>query len=270
MFKLLHTFVAVYETLSFSKAAEQLFSSQPSLSLHVKQLEERLNTQLFIRNGKAKLEPTPNATRLYQSTTKILKEWQTIQTDISDNPKKYDLLFACSQTSAHTFVPQLLSQLPSAIYNEYNLAAEVHNSKEILDDVLNHRLAFGIVEKPVHHNLIVTEKIKTDQLVLAGNLKSDTWLLREEGSGVYHYTKKYLNNHNIVPKNSIIVKNNQLIVDFLKQGIGKSIVSLDAIDNTIMFQELGAPFFRHFYLIYQKFETHPSITNFIDKIKKAI
>ncbi|MEJ6348602.1 LysR family transcriptional regulator [Holzapfeliella sp. He02] len=270
MFKLLRTFVAVYETLSFSQAASQLFSSQPSLSLHIKQLEEHLNTQLFIRNGKAKLEPTPNATRLYQSTTKILKEWQAIQTDISDNPKKYELLFACSQTSAHTFVPHLLSQLSPSIYNTYDLTVEVHNSKEILDNVLNHRFAFGIVEKPIHHNLIITEKIKTDQLVLAGNLQSDTWLLREEGSGVYHYTKKYLNQHNIVPQNSIVIKNNQLIVDLLKQGVGKSIVSLDAIDDSIKFQTLNDSFLRHFYLIYQKFETHPSITNFINDIKKAI
>ena len=48
----LETFKIVYETQNFSKAAELLFVSQPTVSAHIKQLEEELNTQLFIRNGR--------------------------------------------------------------------------------------------------------------------------------------------------------------------------------------------------------------------------
>ena len=50
MFKRIQSFIAVYETRSFSKAAEQLFISQPTVSVHIKQLELQLNTTLFERN----------------------------------------------------------------------------------------------------------------------------------------------------------------------------------------------------------------------------
>ncbi|MDU7280879.1 MAG: LysR family transcriptional regulator, partial [Leuconostoc citreum] len=49
MFKLLQTFVAVYETRSFSKAAAQRFISQPTVSVHIQQLEKELGAQLFHR-----------------------------------------------------------------------------------------------------------------------------------------------------------------------------------------------------------------------------
>lgn len=52
MFKLLQTFVAVYETRSFSKAAAQRFISQPTVSVHIQQLEKELGAQLFHRNGR--------------------------------------------------------------------------------------------------------------------------------------------------------------------------------------------------------------------------
>lgn len=61
MFKRIQSFIAVYETRSFSKAAEQLFISQPTVSVHIKQLELQLNTTLFERNGRTELVPTTNA-----------------------------------------------------------------------------------------------------------------------------------------------------------------------------------------------------------------
>lgn len=66
MLKLIKTFIAVYETRSFSKAADQLFISQPTVSVHIKQLEEQLNVKLFDRNGRMFLSPTLNARRFYQ------------------------------------------------------------------------------------------------------------------------------------------------------------------------------------------------------------
>ena len=76
MFKLLQTFIAVYETRSFSKAADQLFISQPSVSVHIKQLETELKTTLFDRNGRTELAPTTNARMLYQRALALLDDWQ--------------------------------------------------------------------------------------------------------------------------------------------------------------------------------------------------
>ena len=75
MLKLIKTFIAVYETRSFSKAADQLFISQPTVSVHIKQLEEQLNVKLFDRNGRMFLSPTLNARRFYQHATQLLDDW---------------------------------------------------------------------------------------------------------------------------------------------------------------------------------------------------
>ncbi|WP_143787025.1 LysR family transcriptional regulator, partial [Oenococcus oeni] len=63
MFKLLESFIAVYETRNFSKAAEELFLSQPTISVHINQLEKQLDTSLFERNGRTEIRPTENAKR---------------------------------------------------------------------------------------------------------------------------------------------------------------------------------------------------------------
>ena len=51
MFKLLKTFIAVYEQESFTKAADLLFLTQPTISGHIKKLEAELDTLLFIRTS---------------------------------------------------------------------------------------------------------------------------------------------------------------------------------------------------------------------------
>lgn len=51
MLKQLKTFIVVYQTRHFTHAAQQLFISQPTVSVHISQLEAELNTQLFTRNG---------------------------------------------------------------------------------------------------------------------------------------------------------------------------------------------------------------------------
>ena len=79
----LETFKIVYETQNFSKAAELLFVSQPTVSAHIKQLEEELNTQLFIRNGRMNISATPQAHLLYQRGLNLLDDWQHLYQEIN-------------------------------------------------------------------------------------------------------------------------------------------------------------------------------------------
>jgi len=70
----LETFKIVYETQNFSKAAELLFVSQPTVSAHIKQLEEELNTQLFIRNGRMNIYWTIGSISIKRSN-KVRNSW---------------------------------------------------------------------------------------------------------------------------------------------------------------------------------------------------
>lgn len=76
MLHLLHTFVSVYETRNFTHTAEDLFLSQPTISAQIKKLEEHLQVDLFIRNGKQEIIPTKEAVFLYPRALQIIEEWE--------------------------------------------------------------------------------------------------------------------------------------------------------------------------------------------------
>ena len=125
----------------------------------------------------------------------------------------------------------------------------MHNSEEILAGVLNHRFDFGMIEKPITHDYILRDEVAVDQLVLAGNLTDQRWLVREKGSGVYHYTQQYFKQNNIVPQHAMTISNNDVIVRMLAQNVGKSIVSIQSLTPDIPYQVLPETFNRSFYMI---------------------
>lgn len=248
MFKLLQTFVAVYETRSFSKAAEQLFISQPTVSVHIKQLEKELNVQLFDRNGRTEFKPTHNARLLYQKALNLLNEWQTITDDFAYD-QRIKIVIGASQTSATVLLPKILESIGLEKLCMVDFKIEMHNSEDILAGVLNHQFDFGMIEKPITHDYVVRDEIGHDQLVLAGDLKSDHWLVREKGSGVYHYTQQYFKQNNIIPKNAMTISNNDIITKLLSKNVGQSIVSIQSLVSGTNFKTLSDEFNRSFYMI---------------------
>ena len=84
-FKHLEVFVKLVENLSFSAAAEELNISQPTVSLHIKQLEEELDTPLFIRSTR-ELKITEEGTILYREAKDLLQQRSTL-IDRFINPK---------------------------------------------------------------------------------------------------------------------------------------------------------------------------------------
>ena len=70
-FKQLRSFVAVADCGSFTQAAAQLYTSQPTISAHIRQLEEELQQRLFLRTTKS-LSITPHGRELYDYAVQVL------------------------------------------------------------------------------------------------------------------------------------------------------------------------------------------------------
>nr|WP_243462146.1 LysR family transcriptional regulator [Oenococcus oeni] len=225
MFKLLESFIAVYETRNFSKAAEELFLSQPTISVHINQLEKQLDTSLFERNGRTEIRPTENAKRFYPEALKIISNWQRAKEKIADHKMpKSRLKIAASHTTATTLLPKVIKFLSASI-DQLQIQVSLHNSDDILEMISQHKINLGLIEKPSTNDAVKRYELMNDQLVLAGDQKSSIWLIRENGSGVYHYTQQYLKENGIIPEQTIRIKSNEIIVATLAKGIGKSIVS---------------------------------------------
>ena len=80
MFQIFKTFVSVYETHNFTRTADKLYLSQPTVSSQIKKLEEQLQVSLFIRNGKQEIIPTKEADFLYPRIIKIMEECMLVGT----------------------------------------------------------------------------------------------------------------------------------------------------------------------------------------------
>ncbi|MGL2319459.1 LysR family transcriptional regulator [Oenococcus oeni] len=270
MFKLLESFIAVYETRNFSKAAEELFLSQPTISVHINQLEKQLDTSLFERNRRTEIRPTENAKRFYPEALKIISNWQRAKEKIADHKMpKSRLKIAASHTTATTLLPKVIKFLSASI-DQLQIQVSLHNSDDILEMISQHKINLGLIEKPSTNDAVKRYELMNDQLVLAGNQKSSIWLIRENGSGVYHYTQQYLKENGIIPEQTIRIKSNEIIVATLAKGIGKSIVSKKTLITGTPFKELGDSFNRSFYLLTPQHEPNKKITSLINKLVKEI
>jgi len=248
MFKLFLTFKEAYETRNFTKAAENLYISQPAVSSQIKQLEEELQCKLFVRTSKQEMSPTRQATLFYHRLLNLEDDWLETKRLMSQVGKaKVKCVISASNTFSIYYLPDLMVELVKKFPDVY-FELEMHNSEEVLENVQQHRAHFGFIEKPLETSQVERKEFLYDELVIAGDLTSDLWLCREDISGVYHYTKRYFLQENIQPKR-LCVKNNEMIVRLLEKGIGKSIISKVSVPSGMDYEELGPNYKRLFYFL---------------------
>ncbi|MCF6514725.1 LysR family transcriptional regulator [Lactobacillus sp. S2-2] len=252
MFKYFNIFKTVYETMNFSKAAEQLFISQSTVSQQIKLLEEELGVELFIRQGKRKIFPTLAAEKYYQDGIRIWENIEHLKETIKNNNDKIECKIAVSNTIAETIIADIFEYINHQKYfNNLNISIEMTNSTRISEGMKNHHYDFGFVEKPITTQEIHRVPFFSDELVFAGNLEDSLWLEREEGSGVRHFTEEFWKLQNIKPKNVVTIQNNELILQFLKKGIGKTVISKSILEDKIPYQKINNNFIRNFYFLSQ-------------------
>ncbi|MHA8110315.1 LysR family transcriptional regulator [Lactobacillaceae bacterium Melli_B4] len=248
MFKYFLAFRAVYENRNFSLAAKQIFVSQSSVSQQIKKLETLLGDQLFTRNSRSQVTPTSLADQLYNDGVSIFEQEQALQRLLTNHhPHRIQCRIGISNTIADVIIPQLLNAL--TIPGSIKLKLTVSNSTKIADQMANHQLEFGLIEKTIVTPHIQRMAFHTDVLVHAGNFHSDVWLERESGSGVYHYTEEFFRQRNFKPAQQIQIDNNDLIVRCLAAGLGQSIVSKDVLPAGVPFETLDGNFERQFFFL---------------------
>ncbi|MGG5370811.1 LysR substrate-binding domain-containing protein [Enterococcus sp. AZ196] len=250
MFKWLETFKVVYETKNFSKASEILFISQPTVSSQIKQLENEFGTQLFIRSGRKEVLVTPQAEILYERVVDLMDDWDKLYQAVQTNQQQ---IVRCVIGASHTFANYVLPTLLIQLHQEFpqiRFSVRMMNSLEVLQAVEHHTVDIGFIEKPLSAPNIKRFSLMEDQLVLAGDTIKGPWLVRENTSGVYYYTKRFLEEKDIDGP-VMEVQNNEVIVGLLKQGFGCSLISELAAEG-IAHQCLDDSYKRNFYLIRRK------------------
>lgn len=246
MFTTLKIFAKVYETENFSKAAELLYISQPTISLKMKQLETDLNTTLFIRQGMKSIKPTEEAALLYERVKQMIDLWDdTTNLLHKEVQKPIPFTIACSNTFGLYYIPKMIPSFCD-VFPQVALTVKMTNSEEALQQVIRHEATIGLIEKPIITNDVMKKILFEDELVLAGRDDS-VWLMREARSGLHFFNELYFAEQGFTPP-ILTLNNDEMIRQMLLLGVGRTIFPKIGLEN-IPFQPLAPKYKRTMYLV---------------------
>ena len=164
--KWLKTFVTVYEVGNFRLAAEKLFISQPSISVHIKLLEESLNTALFDRNH-TQVALTEEGKYFYILAKELLEKVDESKQLLNafSNKKQIQVSVALSPLLVHTKLPQIIYEFMSCNPN-YQIEIIVEDSPKIDELIKLKKVHLAICIGKSRFKEIHSEKILSSPLEL--------------------------------------------------------------------------------------------------------
>lgn len=252
----LEAFVAVVAQRSFSKAAQQLFLSQPTVSAHVKSLETELSMPLLDR-GKNEIILTSAGETLYRYARDLLDIRANALADINSNNTvgEETLTIAASSVPCQYLLPQVVAAFEQQ-FPMVSVALKQENSRQVCEDVHNYHYPYGIVgEKHFLPRLTYTALLK-DELILAIPNKEEfrdilnkdnltvadiigyKLLMREPGSGTRSFFENELVKSGIalVDIQFTVYNNQETIKQAVRRGLGITIISRLVMED---YQEFG-------------------------------
>lgn len=194
----LKVFYTVANRLSFTKAATELFITQPAVSKHIQELEEQYKIKLFDRNG-SKISLTTGGEILLKHTQNVFEIYREIDFDMSTliNERQGLLRLGASTTISQYIIPPILARFHQKLQDvKVNLLNG--NTEQIEKALLNKEIEIGIVEGQSKNQSIRYTEFLKDELVLVCNskntlvnqpevsqedIKTMRFLMREQGSG---------------------------------------------------------------------------------------
>jgi DNA-binding transcriptional LysR family regulator len=216
----LQVFYTVAKQLSFTKAAEQLFMTQPAVTFQIKQLEEHFNTRLFERShGRIALTPAGDLVLGYAE--RILGLSEEMETRVRDltGAVSGELLLGASTTIAEYMLPNILGEFKTT-HPEVQAHMMVGNSETIVNRVADHTIDLGLIESPSYLPSLQNEVCCDDELVVicapehplatrasvrAQDLASVAWVRREPGSGTREFTDNYIRECGLAPEDLEVI-----------------------------------------------------------------
>lgn len=274
----LRVFVTVVEKENFSRAAEELHMTQPAVSQYIRSLERTIGTRLLERSNKfVRLNKAGEI--VYHHAKEILGLYTNMQ-DLVD-----DLLHTASGSlsigASYTFGEYVLPHIVAHLHDQYPLikpSITIGNTSKIATLTASRQLDIGIVEGAFKHEKLHIEPFAEDAMfiIAAANhrlvkkekvtmedLKRETWIVREVGSGTREATDKMFDDLKLEPIDLIEFSSTQMIKEAVEAGIGISLLSHWALRKELTLDKLrlvktdGMPFKRQFSIVKQAtpFET---------------
>lgn len=241
------------QTLSFTKAAEKLYLSQPAVSKSIRSLENEYKTTFFIRKGNT-IELTQDGQFFLKYVNKLLEIYAEIDDHFSDykiEKPKY-LLFGASTTISNYIIPSIVAKLNNE-YPQLNINMKSGNSRYIEEEIIQQRLDFAIIEGKNNNNQLQYKPFIKDEIVLVTNNKNKCSktisitklqeipiIEREIGSGTKNIIYDKLQKQNITKLNTkITLASTEAIKNYLYNSTDVyALLSINTINKNLINNEL--------------------------------
>jgi DNA-binding transcriptional LysR family regulator len=247
----LKVFRTVANRLSFRKAAERLFLTQPAVTLQIKALEEDLGVRLFDRAA-GRVSLTRQGAILLRYAEKIAGIIAEAEQEMAagEGQAAGTLDLGASTTIAQYVLPRLIAAF-QAENPRVQLSLQSGNTDQIVRLLLDDRVSIGLIEGPPRDRGVRVEPFMRDELVLitppdfeSGQLTRDqltgcNLLMREQGSGSRHVVETALEKADVKLKsfkNVMDLDSTEAIKSAVEAGLGIGFVSRWAISKEL---ELG-------------------------------
>ncbi|WP_042345501.1 LysR family transcriptional regulator [Bacillus massiliigorillae] len=289
----LHVFIKVVELKSFSRAAEELYMTQPAVSQYIQSLEESVGTKLLERTNKI-ISLTKAGEIVYIKGKEILRLYGKMHHLIEDltNQAKGSISIGASYTFGEYILPHVIAAMKEN-YPSIKPTISIGNTKEIIELVKNNSLDIGIIEGDLDNQRTLTiEQFAEDTLFIVASalckgicdkkivtlqdLEDETWIIRESGSGTREATDKMFRKLGINPQNKMEFGSTQVIKESVEAGLGITFISKASFRKEQALQTLqvvkGEDYYlkRHFsYVVKSSFQTK-AVELFIELLKQSV
>lgn len=249
-------FLAVAENLSFSKAAEALFISQPAVTKHIKELESKMNSALFERKGN-KVYLTKAGKLAYLHLKQIKQQYHELEFELGrlNDDYKGSLRIGASSTISQYLIPAVLADFHRR-FPQIKLDLFNGNSFEMEQKLLQNEIDLALVENDSSQANIRYHDLLNDEIVVVAgtnsaygkrknltlvDLQQIPIVLRERGSGTLEVIQHALSKLKIsLEKLNILIHlgSTEAIKNFLVNFEGIAFVSEKAIDKELQLKSI--------------------------------
>jgi DNA-binding transcriptional LysR family regulator len=290
----LEVFCKVLELKSFSRAAEASLLSQPTVSEHIRHLEDLLEVQLFDRLGR-EVVPTRAGEMLYGFARRmlILRREATRSLELYRGKAGGSLELGGSTIPGQYILPSLIGAF-RLNHEDVRIKLVIADTMKITDMVMDGTLELGLVGARIESNKLHFKELFEDELVLAvpaehpwagrsairlEELSGVSFIMREEGSGTRMMMLRLLEQAGFAPRSLRVMAemgSTEAIRQAIKANVGVSILSGRAIADDLRFGLLrqvaieNMSLIRSFYLVTHKNRSRsPLAQAFVDFLKRS-
>ena len=264
----------VFETVarhgSFTKAAEELYITQPTVSSQVKQLAQAVGLPLFEQIGK-QLYLTAAGRELSATCHDIFEQLDNFEMKVADlKGMKQGQLRLAVVTTAKYFVPRLLGSFCQK-YPGIDISLQVNNHQEITRRMQDNQDDLYILSQPPEDLDLCTEPFLENPLVVVARhdhplaqqknvsikqLRGEAFIMREPGSGTRQAVQQLLEKHKVKVQVRLELGSNEAIKHAIAGGLGISVLSKHTLVLESLSKELTIldiqhfPIKRRWYVVY--------------------